>query len=91
MNELLEPKTGLKAGYPFPLDFPFILEEADVPKLLTLLRKSEFRNTVSLSIAFEDDKPHDNKWKVVFYTASKEALQAFTKQIFSMMSIVWYG
>ena len=82
---------GPKVEHPFPLELPFILDESDFPKLLTKLRESEFRDTVSISIRFHTDEPHKNKWHATLYAASDKVLTVLSKRIASMMSEVWYG
>lgn len=87
MKEFPQPQ----AEHPFPLEHPFILEEKDFPVLLAKLRASEFRDTVSISVRYYTAEAHKNKWHVTFYAASPKVLTAFTKNVASIISEVWYG
>ena len=81
---------GQKAEHPFVLEYPFILGEDDFPKLLAKLRESEFRDTVSITVRFHTDAPQKGKWHTTFYAASDEVLVRLSKNIASIMSVVWY-
>jgi hypothetical protein len=62
----------LKTEHPFPLERRFILDAADIAKLLEKLRQGPYRDAVSISVRYYTEEPHQNKWLVTPYTENKE-------------------
>lgn len=87
MKEFPKPR----AEHPFPLEYPLILEPADLTSLLQKISETDFRDEVTLMIRFYSEEPHKGKWHVTLYGSSMRVFSENRQRISSIISEVFYG